>query len=163
MGYSLLSPFSLPWQKVIWLNFAIGLWQFEKLKPRPQVIRSPILSENCVFYIYFLVKSWGKNVKLINSAFTEHVLTKSTFTVNLHRWRIKERRFEKNLRNKELAFKHLIVTSLFQSILNNGEKAAQGERVLIVGFKKVKPIFGFTFLKLLLRMPTTPLDIYQLL
>ena len=60
-----LSPFSLPWQKVIWQNFAIGLGQFEKPKPRPQVIRSPILSENCDFYIYFLVKSWDINVKLM--------------------------------------------------------------------------------------------------
>ena len=63
----LQSPFSLPWQKVIWQNFAIWLWQFEKPKPRPQVLRSPILSENCGFYVYFLVKSWGINVKLINN------------------------------------------------------------------------------------------------
>ena len=62
-----MSPFSLPWQKVIWQNFAIWLWQFEKPKPRPQVLRSPILSENCGFYVYFLVKSWGVNVKLINN------------------------------------------------------------------------------------------------
>ena len=61
------SPFSLPWQKVIWQNFAIGLWQCEKPKPRPQVLRRPILSENCGFYVYFLVKSWGINVKLINN------------------------------------------------------------------------------------------------
>ena len=61
------SPFSLPWQKEIWQNFALGLWLFEKPKPHPQFLRTHILSENCGFYIHFLIKSWGINVKLINN------------------------------------------------------------------------------------------------